>query len=157
MVISVHESLNPGHRENYTQSVTDRTRKRDILVKKKDLLRSFSLLLPSGQKAPEHGWTQSEANKKIILWWNQEEIDGGLPFCKGWLRSRLDLRQNSDEQSLTSQVDFGWALWETQKAVAFPQKAKNYLLDVCWTEAETSRPTASYVASQISSLRDDIG
>ena len=59
----------------------------------------------------------------------------GLPFCGGWLHSRLDLRQNSDEQSLTSKEDFGWAPWETQKAAAFPQKSKNYLLDVCWTEA----------------------
>ena len=80
-----------------------------------------------------------------------------LAILWGWLHSRLDLGQNSDEQSLTSQVDFGWALWETQKAAAFPQKAKNYLLNVCWTEAETSRATASYVASQILSLRDDTG
>ena len=39
------------------------------------------------------------------------------------LRSRSDLGQNSDEQFLTSQVDFGWALWKTHKAAAFPQKA----------------------------------
>ena len=57
----------PGHRENYTQSVTDRTRKRDILVKKKDVLRSFSRLLPFGPKASEHRRTQSEANRKIRL------------------------------------------------------------------------------------------
>ena len=54
-------------------------------------------------------------------------------------------------------MDFGWALWKTQKAAAFSQKAKNYLLDVCWTGEETSKATASNVASQISSLRDDTG
>ena len=37
----------------------------------------------------------------------------------------------SQEQSLTSQVDFGWTLWKTRKAGAFSQKAKKYLLDVC--------------------------
>ena len=65
--------------------------------------------------------------------------------------------KNFDEQSLNSQVDFGWSLLETQKAAAFSQKAKNYLLDVCWTGEETSKATASNVASQISSLRDDTG
>ena len=78
-------------------------------------------------------------------------------FCRGWLRSRSDLTYNFDEQSLTSQVDFGWALWKTQKAAAFSQKAKKYLLDVWWTGEETSKATASNVASQISSLRDDTG
>ena len=66
-------------------------------------------------------------------------MDGGLLFCRGWLRSRSDLTYNFDEQSLTSQVDFGWALWKTQKAAAFSQKEKNYLLDVCWTGEETSK------------------
>ena len=51
-------------------------------------------------------------------------MDGGLLFCRGWLRSRSDLTYNFDEQSLTSQVDFGWALWKTQKAATFPQKTK---------------------------------
>ena len=32
------------------------------------------------------------------------------------------------------------------------RKAKNYLLDVCWTGEETSEATTSNVASQISSL-----
>ena len=41
-------------------------------------------------------------------------------------------------------MDFGWALWKTQKAAAFSQKAKNYLLDVCLTGEETSKATASY-------------
>ena len=36
-------------------------------------------------------------------------------------------------------MDFGWALWKTQKAAAFSQKEKNYLLDVCWTGEETSK------------------
>ena len=64
--------------------------------------------------------------------------------------------KNSDEQSLTSQVDFGWTLWKTQKTATFSQKAENYLLDVCWTREETSKATASNVTSQISSLRDDL-
>ena len=34
------------------------------------------------------------------------------------------------------------------------EKAKNYLLDVCWTGEETNKVTASNVTSQISSLRD---
>ena len=54
-------------------------------------------------------------------------------------------------------MDFGWALWKTQKAAVFSQKAKNYLLDVCWAGEETSKATASNVASQISVLRDDTG
>ena len=58
--------------------------------------------------------------------------------------------KNSDEQSLTSQEDFGWALWKTQKTATFSQKAENYLLDVCWTREETSKATASNVISQIS-------
>ena len=52
-------------------------------------------------------------------------------------------------------MDFGWALWKTQKTATFSKKAKNYLLDVCWTREETSKATASNVISQISSLRDD--
>ena len=72
----------------------------------------------------------------------------------GYVQGRT-LGKNSDEQSLTSQVDFGWALWKTQKTATFSQKAENYLLDVCWTREETSKATASNVISQISSLRDD--
>ena len=78
-------------------------------------------------------------------------------YVGGWLRSSLDLRWNSDEQSLTRQVDFGWALWKTQRATAFSQKAKIYLLDVCWAGEETIKTTASNVTPQISSLRDDTG
>ena len=48
-------------------------------------------------------------------------------------------------------------LFGKQKAAAFFQKANNYLLDVCWTAEEASEATASNVASQISSLRDDTG
>ena len=47
-------------------------------------------------------------------------------------------------------MDFGWALWKTQKTATFSQKAENYLLDVCWTREETSKATASNVISQIS-------
>ena len=39
-------------------------------------------------------------------------------------------RKNSDEQSPTSQEDFGWALWKTQKTATFSQKAENYLLEI---------------------------
>ena len=38
------------------------------------------------------------------------------------------------------------ALWQTQKAATFSQKAKNYLLDVCWTGEETGKATSSNVA-----------
>ncbi|RMX40476.1 hypothetical protein pdam_00018829 [Pocillopora damicornis] len=85
--------------------------------------------------------TKKSAYDKIKRKWTKT----ALPFYKGWLRSRSDL----------SQVDFGWALWKTQKTATFSQKAKNYLLDVCWTWEETSQATASNVTSQISSLRDD--
>ena len=43
----MHRSLNAGHPGNYTQSVTDRTRKRDILAKRKYVSRRFSYWLPS--------------------------------------------------------------------------------------------------------------
>ena len=51
---------------------------------------------------------------------------------------------NSDEQSVTSQVDglFG----KNKKQPPFSQKAKNYFLDVCWTGEETSKATASDMA-----------
>ena len=64
-------------------------------------------------------------------------MDGGLPFCRG------NLRENFGEQSLTSQVDFRWALWKLEK---------QRIIDVCWTGEETSEATTSNVASQISSL-----
>ena len=84
--------------------------------------------------------------------------NGRRPACHsigdGYVQGRTS-GKNSDEQSLTSQEDFGWALWKTQKTATFSQKAENYLLDVCWTREETSKATASNVTSQISSLRDD--
>ena len=40
-------------------------------------------------------------------------------------------------------MDFAWALWKTQKPATLSQKAKNYLLDMSWTEEETSKATAS--------------
>ncbi|CAH3134068.1 unnamed protein product [Pocillopora meandrina] len=50
MVISnVHRSLNAGHRENYTQSVTGRTRKRDILAKRKDSFTAIQKNLNKGK------------------------------------------------------------------------------------------------------------
>ena len=35
---------------------------------------------------------------------------------------------------------------ENTKAATFSQKAKNYLLDVCWTGEETGKATSSNVA-----------
>ena len=79
--------------------------------------------------------------------------NGLRPACHsigdGYVRGRTS-GKNSDEQSLTSQEDFGWALWKTQKTATFSQKAGNYLLDVCWAREETSEATASNVISQIS-------
>ena len=96
----------------------------------------------------------SEADKKIPPR-IRSRGNGLRPACHsigdGYVRGRT-LDKNSDEQSLTSQVDFGWALWKTQKTATFSQKAKNYLLDVCWTVEETCKATASNVTSQISSL-----
>ena len=101
----------------------------------------------------------SEADKKILPR-IRSRGNGLRPACHsigdGYVRGRTSGKK-SDEQSLTSQEDFGWALWKTQKTATFSQKAKNYLLDVCWTGEETSKATASNVASQISSLRDDTG
>ena len=48
-------------------------------------------------------------------------------------------------------MDFGCALWKTRKAAALPQKANDYLLEVCRTGEETSEATASTVASQMKS------
>ena len=99
----------------------------------------------------------SEADKKIPPR-IRSRGNGLRPACHsigdGYVQGRTS-GKNSDEQSLTSQVDFGWALWKTQKTATFSQKAKNYLLDVCWTGEETSKATASDVTSQISSLRED--
>ena len=78
----------------------------------------------------------------------------GIQWSQLWFSFKVG-PQISNERSLTSQVDFGWALWKTQKAAAFSQKAKNYLLDVSWTKEESSKATASNATSQISRLRDD--
>ena len=72
--------------------------------------------------------------------------NGRRPACHfkggGYIQGRTS-GKNSDEQSLTSQEDFGWALWKTQKPATFSQKAKNYFLDMSWTGEETSKATAS--------------
>ena len=63
--------------------------------------------------------------------------------AKFTVRPQLD----SEEQSLVTQVDLGWALRKTRKAVAFFDRAKNYLSDVFWTGEETGKKaTASDVA-----------
>ena len=85
----MHGSLMPGHRENYTQSVTDRTRKRDILVKKKDVLRSFSHLLPSGQKHLNIGEhkvkiTEKSTYDEINRKWAEACHSVGGGYIQGW-------------------------------------------------------------------------
>ena len=138
----MHRFLNAGYRENYTQSVINGTRKPDILAKRR--------MYPDKDK-------HSEADKKIPPG-IRSRGNGLRPACHsigdGYVRGRTS-GKNSDEQSLTSQEELGWALWKTQKAATFSQKAENYLLDVCWTREETSKATASNVISQISRLRDD--
>ena len=157
MVISnVHRFLNAGHRENYTQSVMDGTRKRDILAKRRMYqLRTFQSLAAI-QMYPDKD-KHSEADKKIPPG-IRSRGNGLRPACHsigdGYVQGRTS-GKNSDEQSLTSQEDFGWALWKTQKTATFSQKAENYLLDVCWAREETSKATASNVIPQISRLRDD--
>ena len=90
----MHGSLKPGHRENYTQSVTDRTRKRDILVKKKDVLRSFSHLLPSGQKHLNIGEDKVKIAEKSIYdeikrKWTEacHSVVGG--YIQGWTWGKI--------------------------------------------------------------------
>ena len=79
VISNVHGSLNAGHRENYIQSVTDRTRKRDILAKRKDVSRRFSHWLPSKStltKANTVKLTKKSAYDKIKRKWTKT----GLPF-----------------------------------------------------------------------------
>ena len=94
----------------------------------------------------------SEADKKIPPR-IRSRGNGLRPACHsigaGYVQGRTS-GKNSDEQSLTNQEEFGWALWKTQKTATFSQKAENYLLDVCWAREETSKATASNVISQIS-------
>ena len=87
----MHRSLNAGHRENYTQSVIDRTRKPDVLAKRMDVSRRFSHRLPSKsnlKKANTVKLTKKSAYDKIKRKWTKT----GLPFYWRWLRSRSDLR-----------------------------------------------------------------
>ena len=99
----------------------------------------------------------SEADKKIPPR-IRSRGNGLRPACHsigdGYVRGRSS-GKNSDEQSLTNQVDFGWALWKKQKTATFSQKTKNCPLDVCWTGEQTSKAATSNVTSQISSLRND--
>ena len=81
----MHRSLNASHRENYTQSVTDRTRKQDILTKRMDVSRPFSLWLPSKStltKTNIVNLTKKSAYDKI----KRKRTKIGLPFCRRWLR-----------------------------------------------------------------------
>ena len=75
----------------------------------------------------------------------------------GYVHSQTSA-QDSGEQSLVTQVDLGWALWKTQKAVAISQRAKNYLADMFCTGEETGKKaTASDVASKMKSSRGNTG
>ena len=145
----MHRFLNVGHRENYTQSVIDGTRKRDILAKRR-MYQTFQSLAAIQMYLDKD--KHSEADKKIPSR-IRSKGNGLRPACHsigyGYVQGRTS-GKNSDEQSLTSQADFGWALWKTQKTATFSQKAENYLLDVCWTREESSKTTASNVISQIS-------
>ena len=127
----------------------------EIFLLKEGCIKTFQSLAAI-QMYPDKD-KHSEADKKIPPR-IRSRGNGLRPACHsigdGYVRGRTS-GKNSDEQSLTSQVDFGWALWKTQKTATFSQKAKNYLLDVCWTGEETSKVTTSNVTSQISSLSDD--
>ena len=46
-------------------------------------------------------------------------------------------------------------LENTKSSCHLPQKANNYLLEVCWTGMETIETTTSTVASQMKSLRNE--
>ena len=46
-------------------------------------------------------------------------------------------------------------LENTKSSCLLPQKANNYLLEVCWTGMETIETTTSTVASQMKSLRNE--
>ncbi|CAH3166375.1 unnamed protein product, partial [Pocillopora meandrina] len=82
--------------------------------------------------------TKKSAYDKIKRKWTKT----GLPFYRGWLRSRSDL----------SQVDFGWALSKTKDSYLFSGSKE---LSPRRVLEETSKATSSNVTSQISSLRDD--
>ena len=75
----------------------------------------------------------------------------------GYAQGRTSGKILTNNPSLASQVDFGWAPWKSQKAAVFSQKAKNYFLVMCWTGEETTKAITSNVASKISSLRYDTG
>ena len=94
MVISnVHGSLNAGHRENYIQSVTDRTRKRDILAKRKDVSRRFSHWLPSKSTLPKANivkLTKKSAYDKIKkMDEDRLAILKGGGYVQGWTSGKL--------------------------------------------------------------------
>jgi len=75
----------------------------------------------------------------------------------GYVRGQTSA-SSSDDQSPAGQVEHGWALRRTRKSVAFPEKAKNYLLNMFWMGEETGKKaTASDVACKMKSLRDETG
>ncbi|RMX41312.1 hypothetical protein pdam_00018342, partial [Pocillopora damicornis] len=86
----MHRSLNAGHRENYTQSVTEGTRKRDILAKRKDVLRRFSHSLPSRR-------TLTKANTRAA---NRSILQPVTCRNKNWLLTKSpSVSMNEDEEA----------------------------------------------------------
>ncbi|RMX50000.1 hypothetical protein pdam_00016668 [Pocillopora damicornis] len=93
MVISnVHRSLNAGHRENYTQSVADRTRKRDILAKRKDSFTAIQKNLNKGKHKVK--LTKKSANDKIKRKWTKTSHSVGSGYVQGRTGSGKILTSN---------------------------------------------------------------
>ena len=63
--------------------------------------------------------TKKSAHNEIKRKWTEACHSVGGSYVQG----------RTSGEILTSQVDFGWALWKAQKSAAFSLKAKNYLLD----------------------------
>ena len=91
----MHRSLHAGHRENYTQSVTDRTRKRDTLAKRKDVSRLFNHWLPSKS-------TLTKANT--------------VDF--GWVLWKTQKTATFSQKAKNYHLDVSWTGEETSKATA---------------------------------------
>ena len=84
-------------------------------------------------------------------------IEHTLTTLKALKPNRSQVYLRSDNAGCY-QVDLGWALRKTRKAVAFFHRAKNYLADVFWTGEETGKKaTASDMAPKMKSSRDDTG
>ncbi|RMX54121.1 hypothetical protein pdam_00025782 [Pocillopora damicornis] len=74
---NVHRSLNAGHCENYTQSVTDRARKQDILAKRKNTktgLPFYRGWLRSLTGQVDFGWALWKTKKNSHLFSESKEL-----------------------------------------------------------------------------------